>query len=392
MKKLFLLFVAMCCTVVQADIVKNVKYIDANGVERICAQATEVSYYETPNKWEKGWYVVGRDTEIANGVVCAGEVHLILTDGVTLTVQGAGDQAGIRVLEEDSLIIYGQTNQTGQLIVTGGSEGAGIGGNMGYSGHNITINSGIVTAIGGDSGAGIGGGIYAGGFNITINGGTVTAIGGYEKDFLNMGDAIGSGFWGANTSDIFVGDGVKVVADKTIIEHASISEDITKKIAGKNIVTTLDFRTALKAIDDAAGGSTDATITEIADVAKASIVWDVSIATADKVKSVSNLAVEKINAIKSILPLIGDDTNARNTTYISEIISYIVSATEVTDVNTKKTQAMTAIPAFMQGRSSAFGSLGTKQNGPAVKVTDKDDNEIILYSPKKVEYIKVKEN
>ena len=39
-----------------------------------------------------------------------------------------------------------------------------------------------------------------------------------------------------------------------------------------------------------------------------------------------------------------------------------------------------------------LGSLGTKQNGPAVKVTDKDDNEIILYAPKKVEYIKVKEN
>ena len=41
--------------------------------------------------------------------------------------------------------------------------------------------------------------------------------------------------------------------------------------------------------------------------------------------------------------------------------------------------------------ASAFGSLGTKQNGPAVKVTDKDDKEIILYAPKKVEYIKVKD-
>ena len=38
-----------------------------------------------------------------------------------------------------------------------------------------------------------------------------------------------------------------------------------------------------------------------------------------------------------------------------------------------------------------LGSMGTKQNGPALIVTDKDDNEIILYSPKSVEYIKVKE-
>ena len=44
-----------------------------------------------------------------------------------------------------------------------------------------------------------------------------------------------------------------------------------------------------------------------------------------------------------------------------------------------------------EGKTEALGALGTKPNGPAVKVTDKDDNEIILYSPKKVEYIKVKE-
>ena len=52
----------------------------------------------------------------------------------------------------------------------------------------------------------------------------------------------------------------------------------------------------------------------------------------------------------------------------------------------------TYIAAKEEGETSALGSLGTKQNGPAVKVTDKDDNEIILYAPKKVEYIKVKEN
>ena len=42
-----------------------------------------------------------------------------------------------------------------------------------------------------------------------------------------------------------------------------------------------------------------------------------------------------------------------------------------------------------EGKSSAFGTMGEKRNGPAVIVTDQDDKQIILYSPKKVQYIKV---
>ena len=52
-------------------------------------------------------------------------------------------------------------------------------------------------------------------------------------------------------------------------------------------------------------------------------------------------------------------------------------------------QGLTA--GYNWGKADALGPLGTKQNGPAVIVTDKDDNEMILYSPKSVEYIKVKE-
>ncbi len=42
-----------------------------------------------------------------------------------------------------------------------------------------------------------------------------------------------------------------------------------------------------------------------------------------------------------------------------------------------------------EGKAETFGTLGTKQNGPAIIVTDQDGKEIILYSPKKVQYIKV---
>ena len=394
MKKLLLLFTAMCSAMVmQAYIIKNVKYIDAHGVERICDQAEEVDNCKDPHKWENGWYLVGRDTEIANGgVVCTGDVHLIIDDDATLRIQGAEGHAGICVPEGNSLTIYGQTQQTGKLIVTGGSSGAGIGGNGGSAGYNITINGCIVIATGGARGAGIGGGEEANGYNITINGGTVTAIAGDPKNTEEIVDAIGSGYQGANSNDIFMADGMKVITDTTLIEHASVSEDIANKLVGKEIVKTLDLRSALKAINNAVGSSTDTTLVGIANTAKTSIVEDVSIATSDIIKLISDLAVEKINVIQSILSFTEDDSNARNTTFISEIISSIASATKVTDVDTKKASAMIAIPAFLTGRSSTLGSLGTKQNGPAVKVTDKDDKEIILYAPKKVEYIKVKEN
>ena len=44
-----------------------------------------------------------------------------------------------------------------------------------------------------------------------------------------------------------------------------------------------------------------------------------------------------------------------------------------------------------KAQAAVLGALATKQAGPAVKVTDKDDKAVILYAPKKVEYIKVNE-
>ena len=41
------------------------------------------------------------------------------------------------------------------------------------------------------------------------------------------------------------------------------------------------------------------------------------------------------------------------------------------------------------GKAEALGSLGEKQDGPAIEVIDQDDNSIILYNPKKVNFIKV---
>lgn len=193
-----------------------------------------------------GWYVVmGNDVQ-TTGLVCNGDVHLILADGAKLTTNAVNIDAsygpGICVNEStSSLTIYGQVAQSGQLIAKGKkNDCAGIGGDdysssgkitinggiieaTGYSvesikdggagiggggtgrenGSDITINGGIVTATGAVEGAGIGGGCSGRGSNITINGGTVIANGGAG------GAGIGGGA-GASGSNITINDGMIV--------------------------------------------------------------------------------------------------------------------------------------------------------------------------------------
>ena len=73
----------------------------------------------------------------------------------------------------------------------------------------------------------------------------------------------------------------------------------------------------------------------------------------------------------------------------------IEAATTTNAINSIKEKALTdlqnALAIYDAGKTDGFGTLGEKQNGPAVKVTGKGNKEIILYSPKKVEYIKVNE-
>lgn len=105
---------------------------------------------------------------------------LIIDGEGSLVANGSSGNAGIggRSLSGNSanLIING-----GNITATGGSQAAGIGGNISGDFGNITINGGNVTAIGGDGCPGIGtgsdGGTYHKCGDITINGGTVTAIG-----------------------------------------------------------------------------------------------------------------------------------------------------------------------------------------------------------------------
>ena len=116
------------------------------------------------------WYVVNHDITISPEVIVYGDVHLILQDGCTLTVQN-----GIRTAEsappnsrsDKSLTIYGQSEGTGKLVVQ--NNGIGWGGNSPKDG-TVTIHGGTVEVTGGISGSSSG--------TVTIYNGTVTANGG----------------------------------------------------------------------------------------------------------------------------------------------------------------------------------------------------------------------
>ena len=175
----------------------GVSYLDENGDERTADNVTVVESSTTA--WSDGWYVVNSNVTIDNRVTVSGEVHLILADNASLTVNG-----GINVAESNSFSVYAQSvgKNMGTLTVTGGSYGAGIGGRNGdkngSSGGNITINGGNVTATGGEEAAGIGGGQGGSGGNITINGGSVAATGRVLAAGIGGGSGVGSDASGGN--------------------------------------------------------------------------------------------------------------------------------------------------------------------------------------------------
>ena len=208
-----ILSILLCCvmlvgllpTVALAE--SGVSYLDETGTSQTCASATEVTSSDTG--WTTGWYVVQGTVEIGSRVTVSGDVHLILTDGCTLTVNGGiqvQDNSTESTPNTNALTIYGQTqpvldadgnvtNNVGKLIATGAKRdyNAVIGGNKGNgyggSGGAITINGGVVKATNTD-GAGIGGGF---GSSSGGSGGTITINGGYVEASSQFGAGIGGG-------------------------------------------------------------------------------------------------------------------------------------------------------------------------------------------------------
>ena len=157
-------------------IVDSIPYIDASGNEQEVNSATRLESAALPEgDW---WYVTG-ETTIDRRISISGTKHLILTDGAVLNIP-----KGIQLASGNTLNIYGQSDNTGKLVINSvESENAGIGGNHRQSCGALTVNGGDITVTGGADGAGIGGGGYSSGAGdtITINGGKVTAKGGSAR-------------------------------------------------------------------------------------------------------------------------------------------------------------------------------------------------------------------
>mgnify|MGYP000903198213 CR=1 FL=1 len=98
-------------------------YVDENGnTQTAIATVVEASTATLTN----GWYVVNSSFTRTGTMTVSGDVHLILADGSSLTVYGDINNAGINVSGSNRLTIYGQEQETGQLMVTCGGNGAGI--------------------------------------------------------------------------------------------------------------------------------------------------------------------------------------------------------------------------------------------------------------------------
>ena len=204
--------------------VPEVEYFDWNGEEMVKKFATDYTFVmpgmsalEAGRIYVVAGEVVRQGCVIVNGTPDA-PTCLILCDNSKMTVMGATEShASLRVAADDSttnaLIICGQTEGTGELVVTNLAEyaAAGIGGGVYDAGGIVTINGGVVAAFGGYGAAGIGGGGDGAGGTVTINGGTVLAIGGRGEGGIFGGAGIGGGYYGAGGT-VTINDGVVTAA------------------------------------------------------------------------------------------------------------------------------------------------------------------------------------
>ncbi len=229
---------------------------DAYGetVEAECKEDYKLFYYNYNYTLEltSGWYVMRGEAEYENGIIIKGDVHLILTDGCTLTVRN-----GIQIGKNSELFVYGQSEgeNAGKLIAHGTYYRAGIGGNghasKGGSSGKLTIRGGNVTAdgsysdgsgacagIGGICGwpdikpvelsmyggeltavglygsAGIGGCRKAPGGIVNIYGGTINASS-YSRGYDIVGRAIGGYNGNPDNGKVYVGSNVVLVDNNT---------------------------------------------------------------------------------------------------------------------------------------------------------------------------------
>ncbi|MCD7723731.1 MAG: hypothetical protein LUH82_07285 [Clostridiales bacterium] len=118
--------------------VDGIYYLDSAGERQVCSEYNVIDSDSTT--LTSGWYAVTSSVDISSLVTVTGDVHLILSDGCTLTCS-----SGINVSDSYSFTIYAQStgeSTMGVLITTGSGRQAGIGGGQNNANGTIVINGG----------------------------------------------------------------------------------------------------------------------------------------------------------------------------------------------------------------------------------------------------------
>ena len=231
---------------------KPVEYIDEKGETKTVTDYTVLTNDISVDEFSGGWYVVQGEVKYTSRIKFSGDAHLILADGATLDVEASG----VAIDATENLTIYGQSGQSGFLIVTAiGDYGCGIysGGDITISGGKVTasntssidapicskgdikISGGTVTAYGNDYG------IY--GYNgITISGGTVTAYGndygiyvynGITLGWTNSTDFIKANSYYSKNGSVYIAEGKYFKDEKGNVYSGPIDDVFS--IAGKTL-------------------------------------------------------------------------------------------------------------------------------------------------------------
>lgn len=105
-----------------------------------------------------------------------------------------------------------------------------------------------------------------------------------------------------------------------------------------------------------------------------------------------DLAAEKTAAKQALTDKVGDTDNKDINNLVTEYSNQIDMQTTIKDVQDVRDEGLRAIENALKyynaGQANALGTLGTKQDGPAVEVI-KEEEKVILYNPEKVNFIKV---
>ena len=102
---------------------------------------------------------------------------------------------------------------------------------------------------------------------------------------------------------------------------------------------------------------------------------------------------QKISALAAIEEALQGNTNSKYLNdLVKEQVTTIKNATDATAITTKKQEAVNKLQSeigkYTAIKDEVLGTLGEKQDGPAVEVIDQNDNVLKLYNPKKVNFIK----